>query len=173
MKTWINLLLLTSLPFAATATNDIDPLLWGCSEISDDSKRLACFDAYLKQKSQQPSVPAKSTEPEVDNVANDAVVPVSPQPTRQQVEQQFGLEHKKTEAEQEVSEISSTLAKVQERAHNAWSFTLDNGQQWQTVESTSTRFKKGQEVIIKRGMFNSFSLKKADSNRTVKVKRID
>ncbi|QDP02721.1 hypothetical protein [Thalassotalea sp. PS06] len=187
MKNWIMLMSLAVLPASALAADEIDPLLWGCSEIKDNDKRLACFDAYVRQKTQQQSKSVKQPGPLVLNSNGDqaqqtnAVVPKKPVEPQQpevtaapnpEVQQQFGLEHKKTEEEKQVSEILSSITKASKQAHNKWVFTLANGQKWRTVEATSTSYKSGQDVVISRGMFNSFSLKKTDSNRTVKVKRV-
>lgn len=172
MKNWIILATLMAVPAATFASNDIDPLLWGCSEIGDDDKRLACFDAYIKQKTAQKAPKSSKPAPLVLNSNGDDAVETVKAIPKQETPQQFGLEHKKTEEEKQVSEITSSLLKVSKQAHNNWVFTLDNGQKWRTVESTSSKYKSGQDVIISRGMFNSFSLKKTGSNRTVKVKRI-
>ncbi|WP_394176244.1 hypothetical protein [Thalassotalea litorea] len=176
MKNWLVLITLLLTPTMALANNVVDPLLWGCSEIDDDDKRLSCFDAYIKQKSALQSKPAKDPQPLVLNSNGDHTQNTAkplPQPAPESdVKQQFGLEHKKTEEEKKVTKITSTLTSATKKAHNKWSFTLDNGQKWRTIEATTTSFKVGQSVVIERGMFNSFSLKKTGSNRTVKVKRI-
>lgn len=49
--------------------------------------------------------------------------------------------------------------------------TLDNGQQWRQVGSDRLRLTNNDTVVIERGMFNSFLLKKAGQNRSIRVKR--
>ncbi|TLU65253.1 hypothetical protein FE810_08135 [Thalassotalea litorea] len=172
MKNLMILAILALTPTLALANTAMDPLLWGCSEISDDDKRLACFDAYIKQKSSLNAQPVSAPKPLVLNSNGDEPQADEKATDNPDQAQNFGLEHKQKKSA-DVSEISTTIIKASKQSHSNWVFTFENGQKWRTIESTSTLFKVGQDVVIKRGMFNSFSLKKAGSNRTVKVKRVN
>ena len=48
---------------------------------------------------------------------------------------------------------------------------MKNNQQWRQIGSDSLKLDEGDTVIISRGVFNSFLLKKADQNRSIRVKR--
>ncbi|KGJ98027.1 hypothetical protein [Thalassotalea sp. ND16A] len=174
----------------------VDPSLQACSQINEDDKRLQCFDTYIAAQnsvvtvnkpvihSNTEDVPEpfvlSSTPPETELIAG-AVPPVAKSQApklandnqQKEIEQGFGLEHKKSEAELATDEISYTITKVKKSVHGKWTLSFANGQRWVTISPERMKFKKDQQVIISRGVFNSFLLKPKDSNRTVKVKRLN
>ncbi len=117
------------------------------------------------------AVVAQST-PEVST----AVQPQSSVQVQEQnpasVKENFGLEHKKTVQEEQVQAVELTIAKAKKSIHGNWTLTFENGQQWRTLSSERTKFKTGQQVEIKRGVLNSFSVSIVGSNRAMKVKRL-
>lgn len=51
--------------------------------------------------------------------------------------------------------------------------TLDNGQVWKQVDSSSLRLRVGDAVEIERASLGSFMLKKQGSKRSMRVSRED
>ncbi|WGL16767.1 hypothetical protein PVT68_00325 [Microbulbifer bruguierae] len=111
-----------------------------CSQFSDDTKRLACYDGISGN-------------------------------LRQYAEQQFG--HEQQVALEETPEsITATIRATQAGAYDKYTFTLDNGQVWRQIDNTRNIWKGGEEVILERGAFGSFFMRKITGGRSLRVKRI-
>lgn len=183
------------------AFSAVDAPLQQCAKVTDDTQRLACFDNYIaaqtmpveqaKVAAQQPKVapvPAPETSTAVpfllsseDDEPDLISGPKSPQQqssepsvavTQKSIEDNFGFEHKKTKEELENEALQFTIAKAKKSVHGKWTITFTNEQKWTTLSNERMKFKAGQTAIISRGMFNSFSLKLPNSNRSVKIKRV-
>lgn len=91
----------------------------------------------------------------------------------QHAEQQFGQEQKQVIDEAPES-ITATIASATEGAFGKYTFTLDNGQVWQQVESSSRAiWRGGEQVALERGVFGSFLMRKVTGGRALRVKRIE
>ena len=119
-----------------------------CRNIGNDSERLACYDAYaLSLKNQSSS------------------------PTTEEQQAAFGLP-RQSPAEN-LHDISDRIGKIDTIGHGVRILTLENGQVWRQVGSSSQpRLKPGDLVAIEKGALGSFILKKEGSNRSLRVKRI-
>src|SRR5690606_7359478 len=83
----------------------------------------------------------------------------------------FGLPER--DDEDELEEISAKVVRIDERANRERIFTLDNGQVWVEDSPTrSVRVKEGDTVRIRAGMFGSYRLSVASSNRATGVDRV-
>ena len=131
--------------------------LKACSMIENDFKRLVCYDKIIAGKN-------------IDVSATKAPVVVEQTKTITK-EKEFGLEHKNI-SENSDSEQVALAKKVKKSLHGELVITLDNGQVWRQIGTDSFRLKADNEVIIMRGALNSFLLKKAGSNKTIRVKRV-
>ncbi len=172
----------------------VDPNLQACSRINEDGKRLRCFDQYITAQSGTAAVKAapitqvntadvpepfvlSSTPPETELITGAVPPPDNSRSAElakgNEIEQGFGLEHKKSQAEIATQEITYTITKAKKSPYGKWTLSFANGQKWATTSSMRMKFKKDQQVIISRGVFNSFLLKIQNSNRTVKVKRLN
>ncbi|WP_213611459.1 hypothetical protein [Pseudoalteromonas sp.] len=157
-KHLLSLLALVSVPvLAATPINE--QALQACSFIENDFKRLLCYDNTIAGKS--------LTQPAQTNVKAETPAAIAPVATKAK---EFGLEHKEI-AENGEESITSMISSVKKAPYGELIITLENNQQWRQIGSDSLRLDKGDTVIISRGMFNSFLLKKADQNRSIRVKR--
>lgn len=184
---------LTLLPVSHSFA-DVHDQLRHCADITNSASRLTCFDnivvelptsqsvAIIEQKADKPvelitPIQSKTTDKPVALVVEEtpkahksALKTVSP--NQQTIEQNFGLEHRITEQEEKVQAVVATITKAKKSLHGYWTLTLDNQQQWKTTSSQRTRFKVGQQVEVKRGLLNSFSVSLVGSNKTMKVKRV-
>ncbi|WNC72656.1 hypothetical protein RGQ13_01370 [Thalassotalea psychrophila] len=175
--------------FSAASFANIPNELAACTDIDNKELRLQCFDNFMakqsktenKAKTEIPQPLVLTSAPEGKALISAAVPPTTDvkhkkdqiqQQEEQQVKQNFGLEHKKTTEEEATESLTFTIKKAKKSVHGKWTLTFTNEQKWVTISSEKMRFKAEQEVIIRRGIFNSFMLKIADSNRSVKVKRI-
>ena len=135
-----------------------------CAGEKDDARRLACFDAAVVHAGKQGATQAA-------NAAPVAVVPLSK-------EEKFGL---RGDLKQEKAKVAPELAEIQElkaqvtkvtvKPHGELVLTLDNGQVWYEIQTSSgIRVKTGEQVTIKSGALGSFSLV-APNGRSSKVTR--
>ena len=138
--------------------------LEACSLVENDLKRLMCYDKVLAgKKISQPIM--KDEKDKSDNALK--VVEKS-----QNKANEFGLEKSKQVAAKKLDEIRSTVVKITKNPRGQRTFTLSNDQIWKQKGSDSFTAKKGDEVVIRRGIFDSFRMKKAGTNRQIQVKRI-
>ena len=133
--------------------------LEACSLVENDLKRLMCYDKVMagkqinlsshdQQKKESKETPTHLVETTSDN---------------------FGLEKKTVH---KVDEIRSKITALKLPKVGEKTITLENGQVWKQTDSDSFRAKIGDTVIIKRASLGSFLMKKKDSNRTIRVKRL-
>jgi hypothetical protein len=138
--------------------------LEACSLVENDLKRLMCYDKVIAgKKISQPIM--KDEKDKSDNALK--VVEKS-----QNKANEFGLEKSKQVAAKKLDEIRSTVVKITKNPRGQRTFTLSNDQIWKQKGSDSFTAKKGNEVVIIRGVFDSFRMKKAGTNRQIQVKRI-
>ncbi|MGO2074218.1 hypothetical protein ACT3S9_00755 [Pseudoalteromonas sp. AOP31-A2-14] len=143
--------------------------LHACAFVENDTNRLLCYDNTMAGKSLSRKdatmvpVSASSNKPEAANAA----VASSPEAKNKN----FGLEHKEV-AKDNDDEIKVIVKSVDEAPYGELIITLENGQQWRQIGSDNIRISSSDKVIISRGMFNSFLLKKEGQNRSIRVKRI-
>ncbi|HDZ33218.1 MAG TPA: hypothetical protein ENH67_10130 [Pseudoalteromonas sp.] len=170
-KQLLSLLVLLSAPAFAAQTEFNTQALQACSFIENDFNRLLCYDNTIAGKSLvKPSVTKKLTPPASNNVPQAAVTaPVQVQTTEKADD--FGLEHKKEEQVEKETEIKAMVTSVDEAAYGELIISLDNGQQWRQIGSDSMRLKEDDTIVISRGAFSSFLLKKDGKNRSIRVKR--
>jgi hypothetical protein len=160
-KKLLSLLVLLSTPaFTATAAIN-EQALQACSFIENDFNRLLCYDKTVAGK------PLGKPSATNNKLKADAVAPT---PAKTKPAGEFGLEHK-TITKNNDSSIHSTISTVEEAPYGELIITLENGQQWRQIGSDRIKLVTGDKVIISRGVFNSFLLKKADQNRSIRVKR--
>jgi len=144
-----------------------------CLQLTDDQARLACYDAYVRRLSarEDPAVSAAQQEADFGKRPEAAAKEQEPAMPAAEQEAEFGKPAKV--AAEEIDQIQASITKVQVKSHGNRVLTLDNGQVWVQLDSrTVPRFREGDSIIIKRAVFGSFLLQPVDSNRTIRVKRL-
>lgn len=149
------LLLLATPSFASTINVQA---LEACSLIENDFKRLMCYDKVISREA-------------ITGSQKDATSKLS-QSKSVKPKDTFGLENRKKEEAVKIDKLRAKVTKIKTNQIGYRTFTLDNGQVWRQTDTDSFSAKKGDEIIITRGVFNSFKMKKANNNRTVQVKRV-
>lgn len=138
-----------------------------CAQMKANLHRLNCYDDLAKGLGIKLAKTKKYVKKAPTN--NAAVAPVTAAVVA--AESDFGVEHVK-EVEGP-DEIRLTIASAVKNQYDQFKFKFEGGQVWQQKDTNrSAKFKAGDRVIIERGTFGSFFLKKVGTNRTVKVKRI-
>jgi hypothetical protein len=148
--------------FAAAAGPDSTFL--ACAAEPDDARRLACFDAAVRQARARPAVPAAAV-----------AAPAAPVLTK---EEKFGLrgDLKQEKAKQapelaELESLSGKVTKLAAKPHGELIVTLDNGQVWYEIKANSgIRVKVGDQVTVKSGALGSYTL--IANGRSTKVTRV-
>ncbi|PHI36015.1 hypothetical protein CBQ28_16215 [Pseudoalteromonas sp. GCY] len=141
--------------------------LQACTLIENDFKRLMCYDNVIANKpiTETHSSKAPVNKDQINTARNEKKVELK--------EDGFGLEHKVKAASEEIEEITAKLVKTTTQGRDKMVFTLDNGQVWRQVSSETFFANEGDTLIIERASFGSFLMKKAGSNRTTRVKRVN
>lgn len=154
-----------------------------CVNIKADDKRLACYDRvfmHITAKKEQkhtmpeadmkvvaaPEAPLKVIEPPI-NEAPASVV------SGQAAMDNFGAENlsRKEDNSDELTELSAVVASVSEGPRGKRTFVLENGQVWAEDENSRVRVKEGTQIVISKGLFTSYYLKRAGTNTNVRVSR--
>jgi hypothetical protein len=152
-------------PGASAATGDF----LACAGEKDDARRLACFDAAVV-RNRAGTTGTTEAAPVVASAA--AAAPALSK------EEKFGLrgdlkqEKAKVVPELvEMKELTAQVTKVAVKPHGELVLTLDNGQVWYEIQTSSgIRVKAGDQVTIKAGALGSYSLV-APNGRSSKVTR--
>ncbi|MDT0582377.1 hypothetical protein [Brumicola blandensis] len=124
-----------------------------CTKISDDKKRLSCFDKAF----------AKADKNNGEHV---------PSPLEKSAVDEFGARHLKEQNEDKVDEIRLIVEKVELNARKRQIFYFTNGQVWENKKSTKLRIKAGDTAVVTEGSFSAYYLAKENFRGRVRVKRI-
>ncbi|AOE49517.1 hypothetical protein [Kangiella sediminilitoris] len=153
-----------------------------CAAITDDTKRLQCYDAFLKsQKAKQEESKSEVTQPEQTAPIKPAPKPIAPpKPTapaepEPTAEEKFGAEklEKSSEESKELDRIESRAKGNYKMWERGLEVKLENGQVWEITESRSSYHKvKNPKVTIEKGMFGSYFLRIEGLNKGFRVERI-
>ncbi len=163
----VSIMLISKPSMAQLDDNRPDTLndLIDCRSISDDSKRLACYDNKVGA--------LQTAEESGDIVIADKEVLEKAQ------EDVFGLKVSDNplftgKNGARLNEISSTITSAKLFSRGKWSFTLENGSKWRQTEIVSLRRspKAGNNVIIKRASFGGFHAI-IEGQRFIKVRRVN
>lgn len=146
------------------------PLL-DCRKLAGESERLACFDR------ESATLDAADVKNEITVLDKEAV-----RETRRSL---FGFtlprlpllgggkDDKDDAAEAEESSLSATIASARSLGYGKWSFVLDDGARWETIEAVvSKEPAKGMNVVIKKGAIGSYMVN-FDGSRGVRSRRVN
>ena len=159
-----SLLIISSHLQAASTAED-------CAAITDDNKRLECYDNFLKkqkeQRTQETPKPAKPVSPETTPAIAETSQP------KQSAEETFGSENlSKTKSEQ-IDELQSQAIGKFGLWEKGMEVTLENGQVWEIVDVRNAYHKiTNPKITIEKGIFGSYMLGVEGLNKRFKAKRI-
>lgn len=146
-----------------------------CRIVSNSLKRLVCYDQLAQRANNlEDSDLAEfyAQRPVVHAPPGGPVQPQRVDPRTSEPQSDFGLEaQKQRQKNEEVSEITAVVGKVEKAPKGKLIITLDDGQVWRQTDGASYRLKSGDTVIISRGTLGAFYLKKYDTNKRIRVKR--
>lgn len=141
-----------------------------CTEIAEDTKRLACFDDASK----------KMIDSGTGNISAEKA-----KPTRQEQIADFGKkqlraspvkkirEKQKKEDDKELKAIKLTVVDVAYTTTKKFVLFMENGQIWKQREGNRIRLPKGKfEVEIKKGMVGGYNMIVPTKRSLIRVKRL-
>jgi hypothetical protein len=138
----------------STLAGSLDAELTNCKKITEDTRRLACFD--------QIQVPSqKEQQTELASSKSQAVL----------TEDDFGLEHKTAVKDKLQSRVPMVLKKLTQTPHGLQIFSFENGQIWRQSSKEHFNAKVGHTYILERGALNSFFLSEEGNGRKTRVRR--
>jgi hypothetical protein len=142
--------------------------LRACVTISDDSKRLSCFDEVMSKTLSGTDL---DTTGAVAPASAEAEPGVSTETATTAGDEVFGKEHW-IENNDKLTSIESRVEGVAKSAQGHLVVTLANGQIWKQRNVKSFQIREGDTVVIERGSFNSFFLKVSDGSRMERFYRV-
>jgi len=180
-----SLLVMTSNAIASDVAN-LTEKLQNCATLTEDRKRLTCFDNLalaLKPKISTVTETVKQqTAKTVEHkkATSTAAVASKSIPAKQSTHEQaridsFGEEHlakTQEQLEEEEKSVVFTVKSVEKNAHKQLIITFENGQRWKQSDSSYLSLRPGNRVELKKGVFDVVFLNKVDKGRKIKVKRI-
>jgi hypothetical protein len=149
---WIFVAVVLVIAAANAAADQLRDELVTCRGLPDEA-RLACYDAAVDRGTQSASI----SQEELFGMNNDEV--------QRTVEEATG--------EAQLARLGATVARVQPSGYDRVLITLDNGQVWRQVDSSSLRLRVGDAIEIERASFGSFMLQKTGSKRSMRVSRYE
>ena len=142
-----------------------------CSTIKLNTDRLNCFDLISKRFNTKHTV-KKSKE--FSNTQNNITKQLTPIKKKENIVNEFGSSHLKTNKSKTNDTISLTLIKSTKTARKELVFFFENGQVWQQKGNEYFRVKPGDTLKLTKGSLGVIYMKKDSKNskRKIRVKRI-
>ena len=149
--------------------------------ITDNFNRLTCFDDLAKNNSPAITTTNANANKKTSTITekNRVIVQVppviktetpTPKTSQKAFEDSFGKQHLKTS--EESKKVTFIIAKLSKSAHKKWRIIFQNGQVWQQKDELRMNLKTGDKVELAEGVFNVVYLKKVNTGKRIKVKRI-
>lgn len=150
------------------AENTMMEALQQCATVSDDSRRLSCFDDVMSLH-----LPGsdRDTAGAAVPVRTEAEPGVPAEKVTAAGDEIFGKEHW-IENDDKLASIESRVDSVSRSSQGHLVVTLENGQVWKQRNVKRFQVREGDTVMIERGSFNSFFLKVKDESRLERFYRI-
>lgn len=164
----------------ASNTNKLSNALKKCVQIDDSQHRLTCYDNLSNSSAVISSKKIAKKKVIVTKKAKVLVEKVPSQPEKKSIEittktineNNFGKEHLKKDPKKEITKVNLIVAKVTKNAFKQLSIVFQNGQIWQQKDDIRLRLKTGDQVELTKGVFSVVYLKKINTSKRIKVKRI-
>jgi hypothetical protein len=146
------LLLTTSLPVLAAAS-ELDT----CRSITDDSERLACYDAITDSARARKEPPA--------TISAESLFGRDTAQTSAVLQQQTGISPPET--------LEAVISSVITPANGKQLIGLQNGQHWQLTDGRPLSLATGDGIRIRKAALGSYLLYKQAGGRSIRVRRVD
>ena len=147
-----------------------DAIANDCTQISNDKKRLACYDSIFMEKLKEREVERTI---EIDKPP-PKILKKDPNP-KVKPKEEFGLPKKLIEDSKKIS-LKARITSVKQLSNKKVNIQLDNGQTWRTVETLNrgelSKLKVSNDVEINEALISGFVLKVEGKKLSIRVRRI-
>jgi hypothetical protein len=141
-----------------------------CTQISNDKKRLACYDSIFMEK---PKAPGIERSIQIDKPLPK--ISKKDSPPQVKAKEEFGLPKKLTEDEKKIT-LKAKIILVKQLSNKKVSIQLDNGQTWMTVATVNrgelSKLKGSNNIEINEALISGFVLKAEGKKLSIRVRRI-
>ena len=147
-----------------------DAMVNDCTQISNDKKRLACYDSIFMEKPKE-----REVERIIQIDKSPPKILKKDMPPQAKAKEEFGLPKKLKEDSKKIS-LKARIISVKQLSNKKVSIQLDNGQTWRTVETLNrgelSKLKGSNEVEINEALISGFVLKVEGKKLSIRVRRI-
>ena len=147
-----------------------DAIVNDCTQISNDKKRLACYDSIFMEKPKEREVERII---EIDKPPPKILKKDSPPQVK--AREEFGLPKKLIEDSKKIS-LKARITSVKQLSNKKVNIQLDNGQTWRTVETLNrgelSKLKGSNDIEINEALISGFVLKVEGKKLSIRVRRI-
>ena len=147
-----------------------DAIVNDCTQISNDKKRLACYDSIFMEKPKERVVERII---EIDKPP-PKILKKDP-PPQVKAKEEFGLPKKLIEDSKKIS-LKARIVSVKQLSNKKVSVQLNNGQTWRTVEALNrgqlSKLKGSNNIEINEALISGFVLKVEGKKLSIRVRRI-
>ena len=147
-----------------------DAIAKDCTQISNDKKRLACYDSIFMEKPKEPGIER--------SIQIDKPLPKiskKDSPPQVKAKEEFGLPKKLTEDARKKT-LKAKIISVKQLSNKKASIQLDNGQTWTTVATVNrgelSKLKGSNNIEINEALISGFVLKVEGKKLSIRVRRI-
>jgi len=136
-----------------------------CSTIKLNTNRLNCFDSISNKLNTKHKIKTAKSD-----IANQSV----PIKNKENIVNEFGASHLKTNKSKNIDAITLTLFKTKKNLRKELILFFENGQVWQQKGHEYFKVKPGDSLKLTKGSLGAIYMKKdkQDSKRKIRVKRI-
>ena len=141
-----------------------------CTQISNDKKRLACYDSIFMEEPKEGEVERiiQIDKPQPKISQKDS-------PPQVKAREEFGLPKKLIEDSKKIS-LNARIVSVKQLSNKKVSVQLNNGQIWRTVEALNrgqlSKLKGSNNIEINEALISGFVLKVEGKKLSIRVRRI-
>ena len=147
-----------------------DAIVNDCTQISNDKKRLACYDSIFMEKPKERVVERII---EIDKPPPKILTKDSPPQVK--AKEEFGLPKKLIEDSKKIS-LKARIVSVKQLSNKKVSVQLNNGQTWRTVEALNrgqlSKLKGSNNIEINEALISGFVLKVEGKKLSIRVRGI-
>ena len=147
-----------------------DAIANDCTQISNDKKRLACYDSIFMEEPKEGAVEIiiQIDKPQPKISQKDS-------PPQVKAREEFGLPKKLIEDSKKIS-LKARIVSVRQLSNKKVSVQLNNGQTWRTVEALNrgqlSKLKGSNNIEINEALISGFVLKVEGKKLSIRVRRI-
>ena len=147
-----------------------DAIAKDCTQISNDKKRLACYDSIFMEKPKE-----REVERIIDIDKPQPKILKKDMPPQAKVKEEFGLPKKLTDDAKKIT-LKAKIISVKQLSNKKASIQLDNGQTWTTVATVNrgelSKLKGSNNIEINEALISGFVLKVEGKKLSIRVRRI-